>query len=99
MLIVNKEEIKILNKKDYCDVGQRANACKQKLEDLQTLIDKNPNNADVRKLERATYKEYMDLCKAEEGLGRLKSRVQWLNFGDQNTGFFFKTVKKKSRIR
>lgn len=31
-------------------------------------------------------------------MARQKDRVQWLNLGDQNTGFFFKSINKQ-RIR
>ena len=44
---------------------------------------------------------YSNLVKAEESLARQKSRVQWLELGDKNSSFFFKSInnnRNRSRI-
>jgi hypothetical protein len=38
-------------------------------------------------------KKYKDLSRIGDSVYRQKSRVQWLNLGDQKTKVFFKTMK------
>lgn len=47
------------------------------------------------------YKQYLTLTRAEESFAKQKSRIQWLQLGDQCTSFFFKYVNNlinKSKI-
>ena len=68
---------------------------KARLDTLQRQIQDSPTDPHLCKEEVMAVKVYGDLCRAEESFFRQKSRIQWLNLGDQNTEFFFRSVKSR----
>ncbi|GMP97184.1 hypothetical protein CsSME_00045547 [Camellia sinensis var. sinensis] len=88
-----KPALKALNKKDFSDITTRVHTSRSELLSAQCKLDKDPSNTSLQQLERTFYKQYVDLLAVEESLAHQKSRVQWLSQGDNNSRFFFKTIK------
>lgn len=81
------------NKNHFSDLSGRVQQAKLKLENIQKQVQLNPSDSNLWRDEATAVKEYGDLSRAEESFLRQKSRVQWLNLGDQNTEFFFRAVR------
>lgn len=77
-----KKELKKLNKDQFSDLSNRVLRAKERMENLQKLVQQNPLDGNLCKEEASAVKEYGDLSRAEESFFKQKSRVQWLNLGD-----------------
>ena len=64
----------------------------EKLSKTQFDLDSDPTSVSLQKLEKESRISFVEMSRAEESFLRQKSRIQWLNLGDQSTGFFFKFV-------
>lgn len=54
---------------------------------IQSYIDKHPISF-LSNLQKELYSEYLTVIRQEELSWKLKSRVNWLDDGDQNTKYF-----------
>lgn len=90
-----KRKLKELNNLHFSDIQGRVMQAKARMDSLQRQIQDNPTDPYLCAEEVVAVKNYGDLCRAEESFLRQKSRVQWLNLGDQNTEFFFRMVKSR----
>lgn len=77
-----KKELKKLNKDQFSDLSNRVLRAKERMENLQKLVQQNLLDGNLCKEEASAVKEYGDLSRAEENFFKQKSRVQWLNLGD-----------------
>ena len=84
--------LKALNKKCYSNISQRVIDAKNELIRLQECCSYSPVDPSNVLLEREALHKYIDLSNAEESFKRPKSRVRWLNLGDQNTFFFHRRM-------
>ncbi|GKD28139.1 hypothetical protein Tco_1234353 [Tanacetum coccineum] len=66
------------------------------LKEVQTKIDKDPDNKQLREEESKILAEYVDSVKDEEKLLFQKAKVKWLSLGDRNNAYFHKVLKSKS---
>jgi hypothetical protein len=93
-------ELKKRNNKEFSDISDRVIKTKTHLGNLQLELSNNPSPA-IQSEERAVFKKFLTLSRAEESFARQKSRIQWLKLGDQCTSFFFKSVsnnRNRSKI-
>ncbi|XP_071708164.1 uncharacterized protein [Rutidosis leptorrhynchoides] len=65
------------------------------LDNLQKQLDENPSSSQIRDAEILKLKEYNDALWDEERFIKQKSKVEWLQVGDNNSKYFHKVVKAK----
>nr|GFB36306.1 hypothetical protein [Tanacetum cinerariifolium] len=61
---------------------------REKLKELQTLVDFDPHNADLKKAEAVCYDEYQTAVQDECKLLHQQAKVEWLSEGDRNSAYF-----------
>ncbi|GKC91464.1 RNA-directed DNA polymerase, eukaryota, reverse transcriptase zinc-binding domain protein [Tanacetum coccineum] len=66
---------------------------KSKLKSIQTKVDVEPHNVDLRKEEASILKEYYDDVSDEENLLFQQAKIEWLKDGDRNSKFFHAFLK------
>ncbi|XP_022027000.1 uncharacterized protein LOC110928098 [Helianthus annuus] len=69
---------------------------RKKLDDIQTLMESNPLDANLRIMEAQCLKEFQIAAYDEECFLKQKAKVEWLCAGDSNTKFFHNSVKCKN---
>ncbi|KAJ6287645.1 hypothetical protein OIU78_001692 [Salix suchowensis] len=74
------------------NISDRARQAKRDWEIAQVNQDSDPLNDHLRNIERARAQDYAALLRDEESFFKQRSRIQWLQMGDRNTGFFHKTL-------
>jgi hypothetical protein len=68
---------------------------KIQLEKIQGEIETKEVHQSQIMYEQKAHKEYIQALKEEETTWRLKSRILWLQEGDQNTSFFHRQTKAR----
>ncbi|GJV15630.1 putative RNA-directed DNA polymerase [Tanacetum coccineum] len=66
------------------------------LDRVQTLLDQDPFNINIREQEALTVADFNQAVIMEEHFLRQKAKVQWLKEGDSNSAYFHKTVKSNA---
>ncbi|GJS46821.1 hypothetical protein Tco_0596942 [Tanacetum coccineum] len=73
---------------------------RQKLDDTQELLDKEPYNVSLGENEAQYVNEFNEAALMEERFLKQKAKIQWLKEGDSNSAYFHKVVKSRiSRSR
>jgi hypothetical protein len=88
-----KIALRDFNKKFLTKILDRVYIAKKAMKDAQSMMQQNPLNLDIHKIESIFVKECVRLSQVEESFLRQNSQVQWLNLGDRNSSFFFHSVK------
>ncbi|XP_035841338.1 uncharacterized protein LOC118488210 [Helianthus annuus] len=78
---------------DQGNLHKRVAELRKNLDDIQTLIDSNPLDVDLRDREAKCLKEFQTAAYDEECFLKQKAKVEWLCAGDSNTKFFHNMVK------
>ncbi|KAK1414733.1 hypothetical protein QVD17_30484 [Tagetes erecta] len=73
----------------------RVDLLRKELDDIQIMVDKDPNDSGLRDKERACSLEYEKVAYDLELFLKQKAKVDWLKAGDSNTAFFHKMIKRK----
>ncbi|XP_071739739.1 uncharacterized protein [Rutidosis leptorrhynchoides] len=81
---------------DKGNIHARVTNLRSKLDEVQKLLDLNPHLTIHRENERSILKEFNEAIIDEEKLLRQKSKVQWLQEGDNNISYFHKVVKGRA---
>ncbi|GJZ58864.1 putative RNA-directed DNA polymerase [Tanacetum coccineum] len=68
---------------------------RQKLDDTQELLDKDPYNVSLRENEARYVNEFNKAALMEERFLKQKAKIQWLKEGDSNSAYFLKVVKSR----
>jgi len=90
-----KNELKFLKNSEFKSVKDTIKHIREQLHTIQTeMIDHNVVHAN-REQERELRKQLEKWSLVEESAIRHKSRVQWFNLGDGNTGYFFAHMKNR----
>ena len=63
---------------------------------VQSLLLSSPS-ADLINKEKECSHDFISLSNAEESFMKQKARINWLNLGDQNTGYFHNSLKLSTR--
>ncbi|XP_074278051.1 uncharacterized protein LOC141601655 [Silene latifolia] len=90
-----KQPLKKLNKQNYGNIEVSANVACQLLHDLQSKIHSDPLNTALQEEERAAAKAYMELEDARRSFLAQNAKLQWMNYGDDNTHFFHCAIKAR----
>jgi hypothetical protein len=77
----------------YRGIHQKVAQAKERLVQAQREILTYGGQVDCVKKEKECLHEFLSISKVEEAYYKQKSRVKWLNLGDQNSSYFFKIVK------
>ncbi|GJR64260.1 RNA-directed DNA polymerase, eukaryota, reverse transcriptase zinc-binding domain protein [Tanacetum coccineum] len=83
------------------NVFDKVKALRVELKRVQSSLDKDPNCVHLREEEYVYCNAYKEAASDEEKVLRQKTKIQWLNEGDQNSANFHNSLKGrmyKSRI-
>ncbi|GJY23868.1 RNA-directed DNA polymerase, eukaryota, reverse transcriptase zinc-binding domain protein [Tanacetum coccineum] len=79
--------------RSYGNLVEKVQDLKNKLKMVQSAIDLDPSDKNLRDIESDTLKTYMEAMSDEEKLLYQKSKIKWLSYGDKNNAFFHKILK------
>ncbi|XP_071727934.1 uncharacterized protein [Rutidosis leptorrhynchoides] len=94
MRLLKKQMRKLMWSKGH--LHNNVDLIRRELDDIQSLLDKNPECQDTRKQESVTLKKYNEAIYEEECFLKQKSKVEWLRAGDSNTKYFHNVVKGRN---
>ncbi|GJV21152.1 uncharacterized protein Tco_1370172 [Tanacetum coccineum] len=80
---------------DQGNLHDRVNRLHMELDEAQKAIDCNPSCSLLRDEHARYLMAFKEASLDEERFLRQKSKIEWLNAGDSNTGYFHKIVKSK----
>lgn len=80
--------LKKLDKDFYSDIQKRVLAANEELAHIQSRCANAPGDPILMENEKLCLLHYNEFSLAEESWSRQKSRIRWLNLGDNNTKFF-----------
>ncbi|GJU75090.1 RNA-directed DNA polymerase, eukaryota, reverse transcriptase zinc-binding domain protein [Tanacetum coccineum] len=95
-----KRDLRKLSWKDG-NIFEKVQSLKMQLKEVQTKIDSDPNDKDLRMEESQCIHDYVEAMKDEGKLLFQKAKIKWLKVGDRNNSYFHKVLKRrnyKSRI-
>ncbi|KAG7536572.1 Reverse transcriptase domain [Arabidopsis suecica] len=90
-----KEHLRRLNRERYGDLPSRVQAAYEELCAKQNEALQNPQEQTYEAVTEAS-ERWNHLASIEEQFYHHKSRVQWMQFGDQNTSYFHKTAESRA---
>ena len=90
-----KAQLEILNQESFSKLPFRLSAARESLYAVQNQLNAQPQCPILRQREKAALEKFVVISKAEEELFHQKSRVKWIELGDQNTSYFHKAVKQR----
>lgn len=82
-----QKALEILNRDNFSKIQERVNETNNLLQFLQVQALQNPSPL-LFEQEREIHKKWLFLREIEEYFFRQKSKINWLQEGDQNTSFF-----------
>ncbi|GKA05183.1 RNA-directed DNA polymerase, eukaryota, reverse transcriptase zinc-binding domain protein [Tanacetum coccineum] len=92
-----KKKLKVLSWRNG-NVFERAEELRKKVKESQIEVDRLPHDAKVKEKSCMILKEYQEAVQDEYSLLSQKAKVEWLNKGDRNTAYFYKTLKERMHI-
>ncbi|KAK7288466.1 hypothetical protein RIF29_01926 [Crotalaria pallida] len=66
---------------------------REELDSIQTMINMNPRDPELREKERIIYGRYMKALKDSIAILKQKAKEKWAKDGDQNTAYFHSTIR------
>ncbi|KAK1406316.1 hypothetical protein QVD17_41610 [Tagetes erecta] len=73
----------------------RVDRLRKNLDDIQSMVDENPQDIGLRDKEWKCLKEFEEVAYDLELFLKQKAKVEWLIAGDSNTALFHKALKRK----
>ncbi|XP_021987007.1 uncharacterized protein LOC110883597 [Helianthus annuus] len=80
------------------NLHERVSNIRKELDDLQSKVDKDPDNSSLRNLAAECQKKFMEVSLDEERFLKQKAKQKWLQVGDANTKVFHNMVKSRNHI-
>lgn len=90
-----KRCLKTLNKENFSNIQHRVNEVYLLLQDAQTQALNQPTELSFQ-LERDLHQKWDFLSRIEEEYFRQRSRINWLQCGDQNTTYFNRMAEMRN---
>lgn len=87
--------LKDLNRRKLSDMEKSNDNAYNKMIDLQSQLQANPQNRELQKREREAYNEYEEMNKARISFLKQKVKQQSIQGGDANTTYFHDCLKKR----
>ncbi|GKG24607.1 hypothetical protein Tco_0395235 [Tanacetum coccineum] len=75
------------------DLTIRVEKTRVKLQEAQTLVEKNPHDCSIKEKVVQALCDYNEVVTDEENLLSKKAKIKWLNEGDKNSSYFHKVIK------
>ncbi|KAJ8430592.1 hypothetical protein Cgig2_001677 [Carnegiea gigantea] len=72
-------------KKPLQQIHQQQTLFKQKLDDVQQMLQNDPCNMELQQAEKKCRMEYLRILKSSLMLMRQQSKLDWLNYGDKGS--------------
>ncbi|KAJ6393813.1 hypothetical protein OIU77_023117 [Salix suchowensis] len=85
-LRVLKANLQAMHFANSHNISDRVRQAKREWDIAQANQDGDPLNAQLRNIERDRAQDYAALLRDEESYFKQRSRIQWLQMGDRNTG-------------
>ncbi|GKA83517.1 zinc knuckle CX2CX4HX4C containing protein, partial [Tanacetum coccineum] len=92
--MLNKPLRKLLH--DLGNLHENVKKLWHELEMVQTALDLDPSNLELREEEVVYLQAFKDASLLEENFLMHKAKVEWLKLGDANTAYFHKVVKSQA---
>ncbi|GKC82504.1 hypothetical protein Tco_1138221 [Tanacetum coccineum] len=89
-----KTDLRKLTWKDG-NIFDKVKSLKSQLQEVQSKIDKNPHDKNLKEEENHYIQAYVDAMKEEESLLFHKAKIKWLKVGDRNNAYLHKVLKKQ----
>ncbi|GJZ19411.1 sugar transport protein 13 [Tanacetum coccineum] len=77
------------------NLHENVSSLRSKLDSIQSLLDADPFNANLREAEASCVVEFNQAALMEERFLKQKAKINWLKEGDSNSAYFHKTVKSR----
>ncbi|KAK7287479.1 hypothetical protein RIF29_00759 [Crotalaria pallida] len=90
-----------LNKRKFKDIDTKASQARTKLDTIQDLLQTDPSNIHLQKLEKEARMDHAEVYKAAIMFLKQKAKQEWLCESDLNTKFFHQIIsirRDKNRI-
>ncbi|GJS99851.1 RNA-directed DNA polymerase, eukaryota, reverse transcriptase zinc-binding domain protein [Tanacetum coccineum] len=75
---------------------KRVNELRVRLQNVQTQIDKDPHNGQLRNMGVSLLEEFLEAEADEEKFLFQQAKIKWLSEGDRNSKFFHKVLKGRN---
>ncbi|XP_062117657.1 uncharacterized protein LOC133831398 [Humulus lupulus] len=83
------------NRRTIGDIPGKYLAAKEKYQQAQFLLQQQPQSKELLSAEQEACSEFILCAKMHESFLRQRSKVTWLRYGDDNTAFFYATLKQR----
>lgn len=78
---------------DQGNLHAKVTFLRSKLDSLQSQVDGNPSDLELREMAAACLKNFEEAVYDEECFLKQKAKIEWLNAGDSNTAYFHRSLK------
>nr|GEV33141.1 hypothetical protein [Tanacetum cinerariifolium] len=85
------------NRADPWKAHERVNKLRLKLDEVQKSLDTNPTDSILREEEYVYVQAFNEAKLEEERFLKQKAKVDWLEAGDTNLAYFYKTIKCRNQ--
>ncbi|GJX43346.1 hypothetical protein Tco_0260022 [Tanacetum coccineum] len=82
---------------DQGNLHERVNTIRKELDEVQKALDLNPMDTILREEEAVYLQAFNEVKLDEEQFLKQKAKVDWLEAGDANSAYFYKTVKCRNQ--
>nr|GEY84085.1 zinc finger, CCHC-type [Tanacetum cinerariifolium] len=81
---------------DHGNLHECVSKLRHELDVVQKALDLNPADLNLRE-EKAAYNAFIKAKLDEERFLKQKAKVDWLEVGDSNSAYFYKTIKSRNQ--
>lgn len=93
-----KVRLKHLHTNSHASVSNQVNQWQDRVTNLQEQMKQHPIPQCVIDQEREAIEQWKKWMEVEHSILKQKARVQWIQEGDENTTFFYASLKQNSLV-
>ncbi|XP_062075488.1 uncharacterized protein LOC133779554 [Humulus lupulus] len=94
-LVRLKHVLRQFNRREIGDVVHKYAIAKGIYQSSQCQLQKDPHSADLQREERSAFEIFSSQSRYYESYLRQRSKINWLQFGDDNTAYFHACLKQR----